>query len=149
MVSSRFPGGPEQILSIEASRGGHLGEIVPHGQITSQAAPRCAEGNLSVYRKSRRAQNSSDYETWVIDGLANTLNGFDVGDKRTTHVVIDRGSARRLTPVECERLQGFPDDWTANQADTRRYAQIGNAVTVNVAEWIANNAKSFLRRTMA
>jgi site-specific DNA-cytosine methylase len=43
---------------------------------------------------------------------------------------------RRLTPVECERLQGFPDDWTADQADSNRYKQMGNAVTVNVIAWI-------------
>lgn len=43
---------------------------------------------------------------------------------------------RRLTPTECERLQGFPDGWTEGQADSHRYKQMGNAVTVNVAEWI-------------
>jgi DNA (cytosine-5)-methyltransferase 1 len=43
---------------------------------------------------------------------------------------------RRLTPVECERLQGFPDGWTDGQADSNRYRQLGNAVTVPVAEWI-------------
>jgi DNA-cytosine methyltransferase len=50
---------------------------------------------------------------------------------------------RRLTPVECERLQGFPDGWTdigtleKPTADSHRYKQLGNAVTVNVAQWIA------------
>jgi DNA (cytosine-5)-methyltransferase 1 len=43
---------------------------------------------------------------------------------------------RRLTPTECERLQGFPDGWTDEQSDTQRYKQMGNAVTVNVIEWI-------------
>jgi DNA (cytosine-5)-methyltransferase 1 len=43
---------------------------------------------------------------------------------------------RRLTPVECERLQGFPDDWTSGQADSNRYKQMGNAVAVPVVEWI-------------
>lgn len=43
---------------------------------------------------------------------------------------------RRLTPTECERLQGFPDGWTSGQSDSTRYKQLGNAVTVNVAEWI-------------
>lgn len=43
---------------------------------------------------------------------------------------------RRLTPVECERLQGFPDGWTAVCSDTQRYKQMGNAVTVNVIEWL-------------
>lgn len=44
---------------------------------------------------------------------------------------------RRLTPVECERLQGFPDGWTAGQSDSARYRQLGNAVAVAVAEWLA------------
>lgn len=46
---------------------------------------------------------------------------------------------RRLTPIECERLQGFPDDWTEGQADSHRYKQMGNAVTVNVIEAIGKN----------
>jgi DNA (cytosine-5)-methyltransferase 1 len=45
---------------------------------------------------------------------------------------------RRLTPTECERLQGFPDGWTESQADTHRYKQMGNAVTVNVIKWIGD-----------
>lgn len=40
---------------------------------------------------------------------------------------------RRLTPVECERLQGFPDNWTIG-SDTQRYKQCGNAVTTNVVQ---------------
>ena len=43
---------------------------------------------------------------------------------------------RRLTPIECERLQGFPDEWTAGQSDSQRYKQMGNAVAVPVVEWI-------------
>ena len=40
---------------------------------------------------------------------------------------------RRLTPIECERLQSFPDNWTNNgQSDTQRYKQMGNSITVNV-----------------
>jgi len=43
---------------------------------------------------------------------------------------------RRLTPTECERLQGFPDGWTEGQTDGHRYKQMGNAVAVPVVEWI-------------
>lgn len=43
---------------------------------------------------------------------------------------------RRLTPIECERLQGFPDNWTQGQADQHRYKQMGNAVAVPVVEFI-------------
>lgn len=220
-----------------------------------------------AYRKSRRAQSSTDCETWVDDGLANTLNGFDSGDTRTTHAVcsiqgnligrveggpqgvsvnepmytltstdvhavavgvdlynncttgdihvplrtagghgapavlvdvipLDLRNAtrdadkldaqnrqgcgigkvgdpsptlsnhhtpgvlvapitgmvvRRLTPIECERLQGFPDGWTdigtlsKPSSDGNRYKQLGNAVTVNVAEWLAQRAMKCLQ----
>jgi site-specific DNA-cytosine methylase len=44
---------------------------------------------------------------------------------------------RRLTPVECERLQSFPDGWTEPAgSDSARYKAMGNAVTVNVVRWI-------------
>ncbi len=43
---------------------------------------------------------------------------------------------RRLTPTECERLQGFPDGWTKGLSDTQRYKCLGNAVTVPVVEFI-------------
>ncbi len=44
---------------------------------------------------------------------------------------------RRLTPTECERLQGFPDGWTKGFSNTQRYKMMGNAVTVNVIKAIA------------
>lgn len=50
--------------------------------------------------------------------------------------VMTSSVVRRLTPTECERLQGFPDGWTAGQSDSARYKQMGNAVTVNVIEFI-------------
>jgi len=71
------------------------------------------------------------------------------------NLVRENLTVRRLTPIECERLQGFPDNWTSEkmelilegnewkatgkvvkQADGPRYKAMGNAVTVNVAEWI-------------
>jgi DNA (cytosine-5)-methyltransferase 1 len=50
----------------------------------------------------------------------------------------DGAGVRRLTPVECERLQGFPDGWTLvpGASDSSRYRQLGNAVAVPCAEWI-------------
>ena len=51
-------------------------------------------------------------------------------------MVRETGVVRRLTPVECERLQGFPDNWTDGQADSNRYKQMGNAVAVPVVQWI-------------
>jgi len=51
-------------------------------------------------------------------------------------MVKETGVVRRLTPLECERLQGFPDGWTEGQADGHRYKQLGNAVAVPVVSWI-------------
>jgi site-specific DNA-cytosine methylase len=51
-------------------------------------------------------------------------------------------AVRRLTPLECERLMGWPDNWTATkadgtpQSDTHRYKQCGNGVASPVAQWI-------------
>jgi len=53
--------------------------------------------------------------------------------------MVATSNVRRLTPVECERLQGFPDDWTAGQSDSSRYKQMGNAVAVPVVEWVIGN----------
>lgn len=49
---------------------------------------------------------------------------------------------RRLTPLECERLQGFDDGWTEGQADSTRYRQLGNSVAVPVFSWVANRLVS-------
>jgi DNA (cytosine-5)-methyltransferase 1 len=63
------------------------------------------------------------------------------------------GAVRRLTPTECERLQGFPDGWTSQridenkglieQADSSRYKQMGNAVAVPCVEWIVNRLVAY------
>lgn len=59
--------------------------------------------------------------------------GSDLDKMGTIYV---ESLVRRLTPVECERLQGFPDGWTEGQSDSTRYKQMGNAVAVPVVDWI-------------
>jgi site-specific DNA-cytosine methylase len=208
--------------------------------------------DCSAFRKSRRAKSMTDDETWVDGDHANTLNRFDVGDTRTTHIVVEahgvskdddavagtlcanaqggrqrmtdiaaayvaetfsvypeggngadiaaakverspaltkvrseRGvhvtqaftqnqreevrdlgdqsgaltgqgthqqtylreqmTVRRLTPVECERLMGLPDGWTAPEGvkapDSKRYAACGDAIVTTVAFWIADRIR--------
>ena len=174
--------------------------------------------NPIPYRKSKRAQSTTDNETWVEADASNTLNNFDLGDTRTTHAVVepfawtqnqreevrilgDKTGAlalpgthqsnyiaepsvyenhaqdsrvsgpldvsptvaakfgtgggnvplvgamavRRLTPVECERLQGFPDNWSRISwkgkprdqcPDGPRYKACGNSMAVPVMRWI-------------
>ena len=85
----------------------------------------------------------------TINGPTHALGCGSSQGCATVAVAIEM-QVRRLTPVECERLQGFPDGWTdigtpeKPTADTHRYKQLGNAVTVNVAEWIARRTMNHL-----
>lgn len=64
----------------------------------------------------------------------------------TQEIPVNDTVVRRLTPIECERLQGFPDNWTAQridkngqlveQKDSARYKQMGNAVAVPCVQWL-------------
>ena len=99
-----------------------------------------------------------NYDNQLIRVPTNNSKGYDTmspGDAQTLdtgceQAVFNQG-IRRLTPVECERLQGFPDDWTANGAtalisDTQRYKMCGNAVTVDVVAEVAKNIKRTIKR---
>lgn len=73
----------------------------------------------------------------VIGTLQSYPRGVPSVEKtRDGQVLLTGADVRRLTPVECERLQGFPDNWTEGLADSHRYKQMGNAVTVNVANYV-------------
>ena len=74
----------------------------------------------------------------IQDNKINTLQAR-MGTGGNNMPMVATTEVRRLTPVECERLQGFPDDWTAGQSDSQRYKQMGNAVAVPVVEWIIQN----------
>ena len=77
----------------------------------------------------------------VMGSISHTLTheGADASEDGTGRgtPVVTASTVRRLTPIECERLQGFPDDHTAGQADSHRYKQCGNAVSVPVANYVA------------
>lgn len=83
--------------------------------------------------------NESSRRVYSQDGVSPTVptsaGGGHIPKIKTSRI-------RRLTPVECERLQGFPDGWTEGVSDTQRYKMCGNAVTVNV---VFDVASSFFR----
>lgn len=56
-------------------------------------------------------------------------------------------AVRRLTPNECRKLQGFPDDWKVVVSDTQAYKQFGNAVTVNVSQSLAKSIRLFMENS--
>jgi len=79
------------------------------------------------------------------DTIGATHHALRAGTKQFTGVLEPTMAVRRLTPLECERLMGWPDDhtrWKADgteQADTHRYKQCGNGVASPVAQWIGKH----------
>ena len=106
----------------------------------------CATAAVA-FTKSKRAQSTTDDESWVTGEVAPTFNCFDQGDTRATTVAVTPMAVRRLTPRECERLQGFPDDYTAIEyrkkpaADGPRYRALGNSMAVPVMRWIGERIR--------
>ena len=79
----------------------------------------------SIYEKE--VEFESTRRVYNENGLSPTINAAKKGG-----FIQNKSAIRRLTPTECERLQGFPDGWTEGQSDTQRYKQLGNAVSVPV-----------------
>lgn len=94
----------------------------------------CIQGNMIG-----RADKNGPQGGGVNEELSFTLNATDV------HGVAKGYTVRRLTPIECERLQGFPDNYTrvpyrgkpAEECpDAPRYKALGNSFCVPVVRWI-------------
>ena len=75
------------------------------------------------------------------NSIFSTVKQGKRGGKAGVPPILDGARIRRLTPVECERLQAFPDGWTEGISETRRYDVIGNAVTVNVIEYLGRRIR--------
>ena len=112
--------------------GNRVGDPRVHENVSPSVIARWGTGGNNVPMTLAQRQSNSEY---VFDEVASTISQRDY--KSPTDLIVEP-IVRRLTPKECERLQGFPDDWTATQADSSRYKMMGNAVTVPVVEWIIN-----------
>ena len=82
--------------------------------------------------------NSDRVNMIVIDKSGTILarQGRGVCKQTINTLAITNGRARRLTPLECERLQGFPDGYTAGFSNHQRYKMLGNSMPVPVIRWI-------------
>jgi DNA (cytosine-5)-methyltransferase 1 len=158
-------------------------ELAAAGALPSIRRGDAKNETLLAFTKSKRAQSTSDDESWVPGEVSPTMSCFDQGDTRATTVVAAYGlstfvtpkyaselsptvaqpsptgggqppavatsmAVRRLTPRECERLQGFPDDYTLVEyrkkpaADGPRYRALGNSMAVPVMRWIGERIAS-------
>ena len=94
---------------------------------------------------------------------SDTLNIFDNSETRTPTVMAEEYAVRRLTPTECERLQGYPDGWTdigewtdpkgkvRQTTDSARYKALGNSICLPVWKWVLKRISAQYERdaTMA
>ncbi|MCY4654531.1 MAG: DNA (cytosine-5-)-methyltransferase [Dehalococcoidia bacterium] len=143
---------------------GCLGDWTGPGQILFE--PECGEGHAPEGQSNGKKPLSPFKEVFgdpiegpIVQGIAYCLYACSSRHTGTdwsrTYVSYPDGRVRRLTPLETERVQGFPDGWTIpveeygdlDKLDSLRYRALGNAVTVPVAEWIGGRIARYLDRT--
>lgn len=83
-----------------------------------------------------------------IDKPARTMLTSESSKNRSTHIILDPNTQklRKLTPLECERINGFPDNWTnvANLTDSQRYFCMGNALVVGIITKITEEINNII-----
>lgn len=149
---------------------------VSHSLLSGEAGPRGADVETCIpeFSKTLMASDKTKYDPefesyipepvmvrWASEGgetIQPIAQGMRVSEAATDALrssnsgqaaVLHFHRVRRLTPRECERLQGFPDDWTrwgktedgqvVEISDAQRYKMCGNAVTSTVPKWMAQN----------
>jgi DNA (cytosine-5)-methyltransferase 1 len=159
VLNSKYFGVPqnrERVFIIGHLRGKSSKQIFPLGQINkelnkSSTEPRKDGNRLWDYPTNTLSQR--DYKGGnqvILQHIAQALQTDGMlrqGTSWGTNKPASSRNIRRLTPIECERLQGFPDGWTkyginekgeqVDMSDSQRYKCLGNAVTVNVIQAIA------------
>ena len=110
------------------TRRGRVGKQIAQTLDTGNQQYTIVQATITPSRKnkSQNGRRFKDNEEPMFTLTQNDVHG----------VMHNKTQIRRLTPIECERLQGFPDNWTKGLSDTQRYKCMGNAVTTNVVEWV-------------
>lgn len=108
------------------------------------------QGNLGITQSSGLDRHAvyarQRVDKFKNDDIASTQSARQAKDATDLVVESDRQYAqliRRLTPLECERLQGFPDGWTniPGASDSARYRALGNSVAIPCVEFIMKSLR--------
>jgi DNA (cytosine-5)-methyltransferase 1 len=131
---------------------GHLGRGSGRTVFPLRGASKSAS-EISLKQIGTIGKDSEATRVYDANGLSKTIkDGGGMGVKTGLYKLQER--IRRLTPIECERLQGFPDNFTSKGiinnevtsiSNSQRYKQLGNAVTVNVVQAIAEKLNKIRR----
>ena len=131
------------IASAITASAGHHGHSSPRGDGADNLVYPALDARHGKGPNSSVAQ-APPIPTSPVTAKWATGSGGPSGDEAQNLVVPDVRGVRRLMPIECERLMGWPDDWTrwdadGNEiADSHRYRMCGNGVVAPVAEWIGH-----------
>lgn len=158
VIDSRYFGIPQSRSRVFIV--GHLGSAASAGAILFESE--CGDRDFEASRSNGQKSVSpfkiraGDSRIGYVKKLAHCLYAESARHTGTdwsrNYVSYPHGAVRRLTPLETERLQGFPDDWTIpkqrrqdlDALDSARYHACGNAVSVPVAEWLGHRIRDVL-----
>ena len=116
------------------------------------------QANQSVSDKAGALNTMHDPQAVLVPDVAHALNGKANCDFRADSETypVQNSVVRRLTPLECERLQGYPDNWTdigewvdskgktRKPADAPRYKALGNSIALPQWQWIIDRMAAYL-----
>ena len=139
-------GGTSPSLQARMGTGGNQGPLVAYGIGNGQVN----EAATMAFEKAQTLNTMHDAQAVFCQDVAHTLEAkanLDFREDSETYPV-HSGKVRRLTPLECERLQGFPDGWTdigdwvdskgkkRQTTDSARYKALGNSIALPPWKWV-------------
>ena len=121
-ISQQKADGPSDFLGITQSSG-----LDRHAVFSRQRVDAFQQNNVASTQSARQYKDATDLICQQAEVYAYLI--------------------RRLTPLECERLQGFPDGWTdiPDASDSARYKALGNSVAIPCVEFIISRIAAMLR----
>jgi len=112
---------------------------------------KCNSGDLGGGSESLILKQAKDDDIYVVlddshvQVSINKSPTLTARDYKSPHFINKLKSiVRRLTPLECERLQGYPDNWTASESDSARYKALGNSVALPCVDYIMSGIADVL-----
>ena len=153
-IDARYTG-PHPVAPTLSARAGTGGNNLPLVEqelavFSRQRVDKFAPGDAASTQSARQGRDATDL---IYQETVGTLTSSDRRGPNAQYVAQDKLVVetplliRRLTPLECERLQGFPDGWTAlpGTSDSARYKALGNSVAIPCVEFIMRGIVTVLR----
>lgn len=125
-----------------------------HAVFSRQRSDEFLQNRVTATQSARQHKDATDL---VCEPYQNTVGTIEYTDHKGINnqyvsedkcIVENRRLIRRLTPLECERLQGFPDHWTdiPGASDSARYKALGNSVAIPCVDFVLRGIAYFLRK---